>query len=205
MLDLTHPLGPSTPVYPGDPQFRATPALTYSADGCLVHRLSCGTHTGTHLDAPAHVIPGGRTVDQLRVAELAGPALVLRAAAKPEEELTEAALGLGCLEAVPPIVLVRTGWAAHFRDPLALRHPYLSRGAAATLRDLGMRVLGVDTMSPDAPGAHTLPVHEEVLGADGIIVENLRIPEHIPERPWVGIFPLPLAGLDGSPVRAVAR
>ncbi|BCI52664.1 hypothetical protein NIIDNTM18_19420 [Mycolicibacterium litorale] len=67
-----------------------------------------------------------------------------------------------------------------------------------------MRVLAVDTLSPDPTGVDTdFPVHQVVLGADALIVENLCNLDGLPARVRIGFFPLPVDA-DGAPVRAVA-
>jgi kynurenine formamidase len=94
----------------------------------------------------------------------------------------------------------------HFGTERALRHPALGVDAARLLVERGMHVLGVDTLSPDptdAAGTTDFPVHEVVLGGDGLIVENLTGLEGLPDRVRIGVFPLRLAG-DGAPARAVA-
>ena len=212
LIDLSHPMMAGMPVLPGDPEVRISPALTIAADGVAVAAIACGSQTGTHIDAPAHLVPGGRTIDQVGLDELVGDALVLDAGTQasrgPGEPLSPARLGLARFDAVPRIVFVRTGWDRCFGEPRYLQHPYLTREAAAELWRLGMRVLGIDAPSPDrTPPAGEpldLAVHEIVLGGDGLIVENLRGLTALPERARVGIFPLPLVGTDGAPVRAVA-
>ncbi|MEH0109726.1 cyclase family protein [Tersicoccus sp. MR15.9] len=207
IVDLTLPVRAGMTVVPGDPEVRVRPALTVPEDGVAVTALELGSHTGTHVDAPAHLIPGGRTVDRVDPAELVGEALVLRVeAVMPGESITVDRLG-ALPSRVPPIVLVATGWDRHVGEPLALRHPVLAEDAVRTLMDRGMHVLGVDTLSPDptlqdAPLA--LPVHAAVLGADGLIVENLARLTELPARVRVGILPLLLDGGDAAPVRAVA-
>ena len=80
--DITVPISPELPVYPGDPTVEVTPLMTLAAgDIAAVSRLCCGTHTGTHIDPPAHFIPGGLTVDQLPLDILVGPCRVLDAGA----------------------------------------------------------------------------------------------------------------------------
>ena len=80
--DITVPISPELPVYPGDPAVEVTPLMTLAAgDVAAVSRLCCGTHTGTHIDPPAHFIPGGLTVDQLPLDLLVGPCRVLDAGA----------------------------------------------------------------------------------------------------------------------------
>ncbi len=195
--------------YPGDPAVAVAPALRIPTDGVEVARLTLGSHSGTHVDAPAHTIAGGRTMADVDLHELFGEAAVLRAPHAGEGE----PYGLDDLEfdgssvpdRLPPIVLIDTGWAQEFGHRGALNHPWLLPRAAEELWSRGMRVLGVDTLSPDPTDDPTsaFPVHEAVLGRDGLIVENLRGLEHLPPSVKVGIFPLRYEG-DGAPVRAVA-
>lgn len=206
--DLSHPIRTGMQVHPGDPAVRLEAALTIERDGVAVAALACGTHTGTHLDAPSHTVPGGRSVDALSVEELCGEALVVQVPeATPRQCLDLAALD-GLPSALPPIVLVATGWDKRFGDPTYLDHPWLHADLVVDLQTRGMRVLGVDTLSPDEtprPGSDVeFAAHAAVLGADGIIVENLRGLTTLPQLVRVSLLPLPLAGADGSPIRAVA-
>lgn len=213
LIDLTHPIRSGMPVYPGDPEVRFSSALTIEHDGSAVTAVAFGSHTGTHLDAPAHLIAGGRTVDELLPGELVGDALVCDVSAACEAmpgagsggRIDAAALGLEACASVPRIVAIYTGWDRWFGDPGAPAHPMLCPDAARQLVQLGMRVLCVDTPSPDpADAGDALPVHAIVLGADGCIVENVRGLAGLGRHVGVGIFPLPLAGADGAPCRVVA-
>lgn len=214
VIDLSRPIRSGMMVYPGDPEVTRAPALTLAEDGVAVERLACGSHTGTHVDAPCHSIAGGRTTSEIALEELIGPALVLPLDAAPAELIpaarVERALAdlLAPGERLPPRVLLAVGWDRHAGTELALRHPALGVEAAELLWSRGMRVLGTDALSPDATAgeaAGAFPVHELVLGRDGLIVENLcRLRELSPGIHPVGIFPLPLAEADGAPVRAVA-
>ncbi|MFE7846551.1 cyclase family protein [Microbacterium sp. NPDC057407] len=210
LIDLSHRIEDGMPVYPGDPAVHIRHALALASDGVAVDELQFGTHTGTHVDAPSHTVAGGRTMADVRLDELVGEALVIHVGGLGGREvcdwhrLDDAAGGLP--ESVPPIVLVNSGWARWFPDDeRRARHPSLAADAARELVARGMHVLGVDMLSPDPTGADddAFPVHEAVLGADGLIVENLRGLEQLPHRIRVGFFPLRLGG-DGSPVRAVA-
>jgi kynurenine formamidase len=203
--DLSHPLVTGMQVYPGDPAVRLQPALELERDGVAVTALHLGSHSGTHIDAPSHTIAGGRTMDQVRLDELVGDALVLRVPGL-ADSATVTARDLGDLpDRVPPIVVFDLGWARHFGTTRALSHPAVGADVARLLLDRGMHVLCVDTLSPDPTGPEggtEFPVHGVVLGADGLIVENLAGVDGLPDRVRIGIFPLRLAG-DGAPVRAV--
>src|SRR5699024_109528 len=109
-------LTPGMQTYPGDPAVTCSPALRIETDGVSVAHWGLGSHAGTHVDAPAHVVEGGRTLDEVGLDELCGEAIVLRA------EVGEGlSYGLADLEArgtlptrLPPVVVIDTGWAAHF-------------------------------------------------------------------------------------------
>lgn len=216
-VDLTQPLRAGMPVFPGDPAVSVEPALCLADDGVEVARLQLGSHTGTHVDAPAHTVAGGRTVDRLRLEELIGDALVLGFEGLPPDAVVTAGMVAALLRddlRVPARVLVATGWDDAFEDPQRrVHHPVLAVDAAELLWDAGARLLGVDTLNPDptvsvdltasmdptasadpgiTPGQARLPVHEVFLGRDGVIVENLtglaRLrPAH--EEPGAGEHP----------------
>lgn len=211
LIDLSQPITTGMPVYPNDPQVATESALNIDDDGATVTRLVLGTHTGTHLDAPAHAVKNGRTVDQLDLNMLDGEAQVLHvktvdpgafeAKQLEDTDLHELPMNL------PGIVCIATGWDRYFYDDRREYHPYLSLVLARQLWQRGARVLGVDTLSPDPTSdmSGQFPVHQFWLGNDGVIVENLRGLTHLPQHVGMAMLPLPLSGLDGSPVRAVAR
>jgi kynurenine formamidase len=209
MRELSHPITPGMQVYPGDPAVDIEPALVLARDGVDVAFLHLGSHTGTHLDAPSHCIAGGRTTGAIGLEELVGDALVVHLdplgprATYGLADIT-AALGGGLPEKVPPVVVFDTGWAAKFGSDAALDHPALSVDAATELVRRGMHVLTVDTLSPDPTGVPDsgFPVHQVVLGADALIVENICGLDGLDTHVRIGFFPLAIDA-DGAPVRAV--
>lgn len=208
LLDLSHPVSDGMMVYPGDPGVTIGAVLSLDRDGVAVERVDMGSHTGTHIDAPSHTVVGGRTMADVALDELVGEALVLRVKDASEAQTygwSDLLIEGGIPEVVPSIVIVDTSWARWFGTERALRHPHMAAEAAAELWRRGMRVLAVDTLSPDETGGHseTFAVHETVLGGNGLIVENICGLEGLPPRVQVGFFPVKLQG-DGAPVRAVA-
>jgi kynurenine formamidase len=212
IVDLTHPVTAGMRVYPGDPPVRVDPAATLAVDGVMVSELHLGTHTGTHVDAPRHVVGGAAAVDVVPLQQLYGAAWVVHVPASPGQRITldDVAGQLTGLAGEPAIgiVLVRTDWSRHFgTDRYYRRHPYLDVAIAGHLLELGVRTVGVDTPSPDpfAGQPARLPFHVAFLGAGGVIVENLANLAAVTWRdPVFSALPLALVGLDGSPVRAVA-
>lgn len=201
MLDLSHPITAGMTVYPGDPEVRSREALSVAADGVAVTELHLGSHTGTHIDAPSHTIRGGRTIDEVPLDALSGDALVLRADRAGEcRPIDGEMLGLERFDAVPPIVAICTGWDRHFGGELALRHPFLAVEAAERLWRLGMRVLVVDTLSPD-------PTAVEAGIADERSAAGEATDRQAPRDPAAGPPPAtadrPLAVPDPLPVHTV--
>lgn len=203
MRDLTHTIVTGLPVYPGDPAVSVTDACTIGADGAAVSHVSFGSHTGTHVDAPSHTVAGGRTLAEVSLEELVGDALILRIDAAPRQKIT--AVDLDIEGSVPRIVALATGWDRYFGTPEYLEHPFLSRDAAELLWERGMRVLAVDTFSPDATPSSDFAVHEVVLGGDGLIVENLTGLTGLGPSARMAFYPLKLGAVDGAPVRAIAH
>lgn len=231
-IDLSHSLSPETQIYPSDPEFTITPHAIHGKDGYCVHKLSLGTHTGTHIDAPYHFFAEGKTIDQIPLSQFVGEAVVIDLSpGLPSQTLTT---GLQERDRVTwkdlehhaefmkpgSIVLINTGWSkAHYRTPKYIDHPYLASEVADELLSRGVRVVGVDTLNPDetppspeveCPGGFKF--HEQFLGGGGLITENVTNLEELieaqrstPSQKWiVNLMPLNLAGADGSPVRAFA-
>jgi kynurenine formamidase len=208
MRELSHPIVSGMQVYPGDPAVSIESALAVAEDGVDVTLLHLGSHTGTHIDAPSHTVAGGRTTGSVTLDELVGDALLVHLPAlvpRAHYGLEEISTALGELpNVVPAIVIIDTGWAQHFGTEEALAHPALAADAAGELMRRGMRLLAVDTLSPDptGEGSTDFPVHEVVLGSDGLIVENITGLDGLPQWLRVGFFPLKIDA-DGAPVRAV--
>ena len=76
-IDLTHIITEDMPVYPGTEPPKLTPANSYERDGFKETLLSLYTHTGTHIDPPAHIFPDGRTLDEFPPEQFIGKALVI--------------------------------------------------------------------------------------------------------------------------------
>jgi arylformamidase len=76
IIDLSQPIEDGMPVYPGDPAVRVQVAHTYEREGWLLRDLRMGSHTGTHVDAIAHMHPDGPTLDDLPLSRFCGPAVV---------------------------------------------------------------------------------------------------------------------------------
>ncbi len=182
------------------------------SEGRETRRLVLGTHSGTHCDAPRHFLPGGAGVDALDLATLIGPARVLNLSHRApggcvEDEELRAALG----GRVPERLALRYDWSLRWESEAYYRdHPYLSRQAARWLVEGGLKLLAMDSPTPDNPAdgrnaPEDSPVHKILLGAGVILVEYLDNLAAV-GRPEIQLIVLPLKieGADGSPCRVVA-
>jgi len=193
-------------VYPGDPMPRVAPFD--QEPPWTVHELRLGTHTGTHMDAARHFYPGATPIDGYPAERFVVPGVVIDVTGLGDDEpITWEMIG-GAAGRVPAsgAAVLHTGWDTHWRDERCLRHPYLTAEAARGLADAGVGVVATDAMNPDSSMRGTTHVHEILLGRDVLLVENLTGLEQLePGRAYRFAFvPLRLAGLDGSPIRALA-
>lgn len=203
--DITLPVVGTMITYPGDPPIRITPhARIADGEDANVTELCFGSHTGTHVDAPRHFIDGASPVDELSLEDLIGTAVVV--------EIPDSVQSIGPaeLEAAGPDgatrVLLKTRnsallGAAAFEPDFA----YLTGAGADYLVDAGVRLVGIDYLSIEEFEAADAPAHRALLGAGVIIVEGVDLREVAAGRYELICLPLRLAGLDGSPVRAVLR
>jgi arylformamidase len=204
--DLTHPIHTGMPTYPGDPPVRID--RWPEAAPWQVSAVCLGSHSGTHVDAPRHVDPAGPTLDQFAPDRFVGRGLLLDATGAGENEsLTPALLTTRRHEIRPgSFVVIRTGWDQYWENDRYFRHPYLGRELAASLARLGVGLVGIDALSIDSSVDGGSTAHEILLGANLLVVENLRNLSALqPDREHDFIFaPLALGECDGAPVRALA-
>ncbi len=207
IIDLSLPLTANTPVYPGDPLPRITRAATLKKEGYNLHQLEMATHSGTHIDAPFHMLAGGLTLDRLDPSLFAARGVIIPVTGKlPGEEITIEDLA-GNKNSLSPgtAVLFHTGWDKKIGSRHYYQHPCLSTAACRYLLDRKIRTFGTDAMGLDSPTSTDFPVHKMIAAAEGVIIENLSHLDQVTfPHPLVLCLPLPLEGTDGSPVRAVA-
>lgn len=204
VLDLTHFITPSMPVYPGTEPPVIRQAVTVEKEGFAEKWIGMFSHTGTHIDAPAHMVPGASTLDQLPVERFCGRAWVV--------PVTAPAIGVDVLAAQEEeiaraeFVLFHTGWAGKWGSPEYFTDfPVLAPEAAAWLAGRGLKGVGFDAISADPVDTVGYGNHLTLFGADLILIENLTGLEPLVGRRFLfSCLPLKLEAADGSPVRAVA-
>jgi arylformamidase len=206
IYDITVPISPSMSRWPGDPEVEVSPEMTIAEHGYNLSRISMGTHTGTHVDAPRHVLGGGNTVDRIPLDLLIGKAYVFEV--QPSDgwaiqpgDLTE----LGLPRDAKRLLLKTSNSDLWGTAPEFFEHSFvhLSKKAAHWLAGRGVNLLGIDYMSVDGFPDKDLPSHHELLEAGVAIVENLDLSRIQPGVYDLMVLPLKLLDGDGAPARAV--
>jgi len=217
LVDLSWPLRPGMPLFPGDPPLELMAMGRLETHGFLSHQTRLPGHCGTHVDAPCHVLAGGAALADLPLARFAGSGALLDLRGRAGLAVTAADLAphLAKLRAeTPAFILLRTGDEERFSQPdYYTKGAHLTPEAGALLAELrvsnqGLSGVGLDAGSVDPYEADPrdtvfLPAHKALLGAGVLIVENLRNLAALPARGFQ-FFCAPVLGLDGSPVRALA-
>ena len=203
IYDISPPVGPASPVFPGDTAYQQLWTATL-APGCPVNvsALTLSPHIGAHADAPLHYDPAGAAVGALDLMPYLGPCRVIHAIAP--GPLIEWHHLAHALKDLPPRLLVRT----YQRMPVDQWDPNLSAFAPETLErlaDLGVLLVGIDSASIDPADSKTLPSHQVIRQRGLRVLENLVL-DAIPEGDYELIaLPLKLMLADASPVRAILR
>ncbi len=206
VIDLSHPVSPGMPVYPGTEPPVFVTGTSIAQAGFLEKKITLFSHTGTHVDAPAHLIEGAMTLDELPVDQFIGKAIVLglEGCKGPVIDIKDLERFADAVDEAE-FVLIRTGWSRHWgTERYFKRFPVLSLEAALWLADFDLKGIGFDTISPDPMDTEDYPVHKAFMKRDTIIIENLAHLDLLPDSPFMfSCLPIKFEDADGSPVRAV--
>jgi arylformamidase len=205
IYDISLPISPVLPVWPGDPPVELEKVSSMDAGAHdNISRLACSVHTGTHVDAPHHFLNDHRTIDALLLDVLIGPAQVIQI---PEEvtlitagNLEKAGVSSGTIR-----LLLKTrnsrlwvqGENKFFKDFVGV-----SLDGAEWLVHAGVKLVGIDYLSI-APYKQSIPTHQALLRPGMIILEGVDLSAVPPGMYHLFCLPLNLVGSDGAPARAI--
>lgn len=209
VIDLTHTIREDMPVYPGTETPKLIPANSYEKDGFKETLLQMFSHTGTHMDPPAHLFPGRTTLDQFPADQFLGKALVIDCRNLREGEVItmEYLEKYGDKVSQADFLLFNLGWdqywgtEAYFGDYPCVDDAVLEYIMAGRYKGIGFDVIGLDPIADE-----NLTRHKKLFAAcDMINIENLKN-LHLcgDDLFWFSCYPLKLENSDGSPIRAVA-
>lgn len=200
IYDLTMPLSAKTPVFPGDPPLDIQNLTSSSSDGGIIRhiKLSIITHTGTHIDAPFHMLKDGKKLDEFPLETFIGEAVVIDVR------------GQDILK--PDLSSVREGDAVFLctefsnnteRKDYFTNHPVLEEEEAQKLIAKKIRIVGFDTPSPDREPYKT---HRLLFTHNILILENLvNLSPLCGKRIHYTALPLKVAQADGAPCRVIVH
>lgn len=207
IVDLSHTISPTMPVYPGTEQPVIVTGCSIEENGFLEKKITMYSHTGTHIDAPAHLIKETKTLDLLGIEHFHGSAFMLSF-----ENDTSKTIDISSLEPYEneikkiDFLLIHTGWSKYWgTEKYFSDYPVLTLEAATWLSEFQLKGFGLDTISADTSETHDYPVHNILLKKNTIIIENLANLLSLPRSNFdFSCLPLKIENADGSPVRAVA-
>lgn len=218
LIDLTHTLSKDIPAWDKVVDFDLSTLTDYKdctpPELFRTQKITASISLGTHMDSPAHVVPGGRTIDQLTLEELVvdcrvvdvsseatsdyqvGPETIERS----EEEFGEITAG--------SLVVFYTGWSKYWSEPEKYHNnfgfPSVNQNTAKMLLEREVVGLGIDTFSCDT-GKSGFPIHRAVLGSDKYLVENIANANLLPAiGAKVFILPTKIKNATEAPIRMVA-
>jgi kynurenine formamidase len=210
LIDVSHRVRDGLITYPGLPGPVVCDFLSREASRALydegttfqIGRIEMVANTGTYLDSPFHRFEDGVDLSGLELSRLADlDGIVIDAAGVGRRLDAKIFDGLSLKGRA---VLVRTGWDIHWETPKYFDgHPFLTRDAAALLRDAGVTLVGIDSLNIDDTKDGSRPVHTTLLGAGIPIVEHLCRLDSLPPAGFrFHAAPVKFEGVGTFPVRA---
>jgi arylformamidase len=206
-VDLTHAFGNGMPVFPGLPDPAFEPIANVEDDGYAMTSYRMLNHIGTHVDAPAHQIAGGDTLDEIGLERLVTDAVTIDVSHRePHGPVTLA-------ELEPHLDRVRAGDIVLFYSNNARNYgtdaywtgwSYPDADAARALIERGVSAVGFDGPSADPVDSTTMDLHRIWLGAGRMILENVSNLDQLPPRAPIVVAPMKVAGANGAPARIIA-
>ena len=201
-IDVSVPIRSGMLRWPNDPSVEIRPIKALcNGDSCNLSRMTFGSHTGTHVDAPAHFVEGGRTLSEIPLEHFVGPATVF-------EIPSARSIGSSHLETLDwtgvERVLFKTDNSAHWNDGrFHEEFVYLEPEAGEFLVRRGVRLVGIDYLSIDPFRSDKHPAHFALLPHNVVVLEGLNLSRISPGRYHMAALPLNLRHADGAPTRVI--
>jgi len=206
IVDLSHHYSDEMPTFPGLPQPSFAPLAEVEKDGYAMSEYHLVNHIGTHVDAPAHQIAGGATLDEIPLERLVTEAVTLDVSGRAPGPLS-------LRELEPELQKIRAGdivflysdnarnWGS---DAYWTGWSYPDAEAARALVALGISAIGFDGPSADPIDTSTFDLHRIWLSGGRMILENVANLDQLPERAQVVVAPMKVRNANGGPARIFA-
>lgn len=203
VYDISAPLN-KAPIYPGDRlYFREWIARLDKGSGYNLSALALGSHAGTHLDFPSHLLESGASLDKYPLERFIMPAEVVCASG--EGPVLPCNLQGCMIEAGQALLFKTDNSQKRLMHQAAFSEDFvsLSLGLAQLCVVMGVSLVGIDYLSVDKYGDDSLPVHRTLLENDTLILEGIDLAAVPCGRYSLICLPLSIKGAEASPVRAV--
>jgi len=201
IIDISQEIHPDMTVYPGDPKFSSHLVSSFKQGSmCEVSELTIGSHCGTHIDAPLHMIPSGATLETMPLDCFIGPCRVLTL---PVNVVTEKMLVERGVKEGERILLRTDPKGEHTPTDGQFNPAVLSLRAAQLLARLNVKLIGIDAPTVENMEICDGEIHRTLLSSGVAILEGLRLEKAIKLHYFLSALPLSLTGENGAPCRAV--
>lgn len=200
IIDLSVAINEETPAYPGDPKVRIETTGIFEKDTYNDHKICFGIHSsGTHIDAPWHMLANGKTLDEMPLEQFIGRGVYIKVEDKTFDlqKVKQANIQMG------DIALFHTGMSDIYdKDEYYSERPEMPEEIANYLVDKNIKMIGLDMCSPDR---EPFKIHRILLGRSILIIENLTNMDQLAGKDFT-VYALPVKlQLDGAPARVIAE
>jgi arylformamidase len=204
-IDISVPLRTAMVHWPENPPVEIERVTDVrKGDSHTLSRISMGSHTGTHIDAPQHFFPNGKSISQMPLDTAVGAARVIGiqdSESIKTDELRGYHIRQGERILFKTLNSSRVWQAEKFVEDFV----FISKEAAEYLANLRVRTVGVDYLSVGSFGGNGKTIHETLLGAGIWLIEGLDLSQVDPGKYYLICLPLKIDEGDGSPARAIIK
>jgi arylformamidase len=208
IIDLSHNLISGDLVLDGEQNPKLEEISNIKAKGYAVTLISIHSHTGTHIDAPSHMIEGAKTLTSFPISKYYGQGMMIQC-----KEFANKEIPLSYLQqfeesiSKAEFIILNTGWDQKWNTLEYFKNfPVLSEESASWLSRFNLKGIGIDSISIDHIDSQTTPIHKILLSNEILIIENLTNLNELTNKSFnFQCMPIKFKDIEGSPVRAVAH
>ena len=202
IIDISLPLNNQTPIYPGNVPVSVSIHHAMPEHATQLSSITFGSHSGTHIDAPAHAITGAPALDKIPLENFVGTCRVLDFSNDLAEGVTQSFLESKNIKPGERILLKTRNSIRGFKE-FYDDYVYLDGDAADYLASLGVQLVGIDALSIKKRGSTDHRPHLSLLSKNIPIVEGLNLSEVAEGEYELYCLPLNFTNIDGAPARAI--
>ncbi|MGY5142940.1 MAG: cyclase family protein [Candidatus Nitrosopumilus sp. bin_32a] len=207
IIDLTYMINEQMITYPTPwhPKVSVERLGKIEDVGRNTRKITLGTHTGTHIDAPLHFVKDGKSIDKIPLDKIVGKVTIVDFSHFEKNQPIEKK-DLEKIK-ITKRMIFRFGWGEKWNKmEFYENHPFFTEDAANFLVSQGVELLGYDTPSPDNSKPNNgidSPIHKILLENEIVLLEYLANLENLDSlENWnIVVAPMKIEGSDGSPSR----